>query len=135
MRVCLPQWCGEVYVIKGDLHTFIDKRSELTVLLRPTGAPTPYCSCKFAARINRKYDLEYMKERTMSPKNKKIPQYYVASNTIKPSAIGQDYVKFTEKEAVDQARKLVEQDGQERYIVKIIRRVRRKPQPVVVEKV
>lgn len=105
------------------------------------------------------YKVQFLtdkKEIPMAPTNKKQPKFYVASlsitKTLNPEAmVNQDaafrearayegggadnYVKFTEKEAIDQAKALVEKDGTERYVVKIVRRVRRAPRPVVVESV
>lgn len=113
--------------------------------------PHPNCRC-VAAPIEGGKD--------MAPKNKKTPKYYVASvaitRTLNPEADlrgmsfedhraldrgyppepnGAGYVKYTEKEAIDQAKALVEKDGMDRYVVKVIRRVRRAPRPVVVESV
>lgn len=72
----------------------------------------------------------------MAPKNTKRPRFYVGSKAatqVKPD--GSCWAKFTEKEAIEHATKLVEQTGEEQFIVKVVKVVRRKPMPIVVESV
>jgi hypothetical protein len=74
------------------------------------------------------------KETGMAPKNAKRPRFYVGSKkAVQPDFRGETWAKFTEAEAIAHATKLVESTGEEQFIVKVIKVVRRKPQPIVVE--
>jgi hypothetical protein len=72
-----------------------------------------------------------IKEETVSPKNTALPRFYVGSKR----ALQNGWAKYTEKEAIDHAKMLLEQTHEEQFVVKIIKRVRRKSQPIVVETV
>jgi hypothetical protein len=71
---------------------------------------------------------------TMSPKNTARPKFYVGSKkAMTPDYKGETWAKYTEKEAIAHATKLVESTGEEQFIVKIIKVVKRRPMPIVVE--
>ena len=77
------------------------------------------------------------KDSRMSKKEKAL-RFYVGS----PKALSQNshhvggvWAKETLAEAVKHAQELCEKDGQEHFVVQIVRRVRRKVQPIVVETV
>lgn len=62
----------------------------------------------------------------------KLKKFYVGGRNTVPFS---GWVKDSLEEAIDHAKKLVESTGEEQYVVKVIRVVRRKPQPIVVETV
>lgn len=73
------------------------------------------------------------REEPVTLKNEKTKKFYVGNRN---TCSGQtDWAYHTEAEAIDHARRLVESSGQEQYIVKIVKVVKRKPQPIVVETV
>jgi hypothetical protein len=78
------------------------------------------------------------KEKTVAPKSK--VKFYVGKQDVCEGTDGyhgelEGWGKATLQEAIDQAKELVEKTGKPQYIVKVIKVVRRKPQPVIVEDV
>jgi hypothetical protein len=72
----------------------------------------------------------------MAPKNTARPKFYVGSQkATQPDYKGETWAKMTEKEAIEHATQIVKRTGEAQFIVKIIKVVRRKPQPIVVEAV
>lgn len=128
------------------------ERAEVTIMPtgeRPARAITPNCLRTSYADIDRdivenikKQAIANLanliaKENTVAPKNEKIPRFYVGSKAVFSPRNGErePWAKHTEAEAIAHATRLVEASGGEQYIVKIIKVVKRRPMPIVVEKV
>lgn len=112
---------GTIYEFEGWVRRFSTGAECVEITVQPSGPVT----------------VREEGEEQVAPKNDKMPRFYVGSASVfKPGYGGSEpWAKFTEKEAIDQAKALVESTGKEQFIVKIIKVVRRKPQPVVVETV
>lgn len=72
-----------------------------------------------------------MKGKKLDPAALKANRFYVGSRL----AIERRWGKASLKEAIKQGETLLESTGDEQFIVKIVKRVRRKPQPILVEDV
>lgn len=66
----------------------------------------------------------------MAPKNSKRPRFYVGSTNVRDG-----WAKHTLNEAIADAKALVESTGHEQYVVQVIRVVRKRPTPIIVETV
>lgn len=66
---------------------------------------------------------------------KKFNRFYVGSKSILPGGSNPTWAKGTLKDAIAHATELCEATGEEQIVVQVIRVVRKKPQPVVVETV
>jgi hypothetical protein len=79
------------------------------------------------------FTVNFKEEQTMS--KQKRNNFFVAPNTVgeRYEGIGEGHP--TLKDAVAHATKLTDSDGQERCVLQRVRVTRRKPQPVVVEKI
>lgn len=65
----------------------------------------------------------------------KFPRFYVGSKSVMPAGSNAQWAKGTLKEAIAHATTLCEQTGQDQFVVQVVRVVRRKTPPVVVETV
>ena len=86
-------------------------------------------------RFTRALQKELERELNMPLKSKQaepLKKFYVG---IGPKRITRGWAKATLKEAVNHAVRLCEEDGEEHWVVRIVRVVKPKHAPVVVEKV
>lgn len=116
-------------VVMMDSISF-DHRYRVT--LAPTGRPVSLLGVAASFYDRSAPDrAELQKEKTVHPKTmrKGLKGFYVGSNTVSP-----EWTKATEAEAVKQAEELVASGQQEEaFVVRIVKVVRRKPQPIVAE--
>lgn len=150
ISVNLPEWSGDVYVLRVQLHTEVDNVAEANITVRPTGAPRGVHLRE--GQIFVPFGIfPAMKEQPVKIRNK----YYVAADKVTaPFEQGQDNVApgvtlahpknystsahWTRKDlkgAIDHAKQILENNPNQEHvaIVKIIRVVRREKTPLVVE--
>lgn len=96
------------------------------------------CNVDFAAV--EKWMLDYLKEKKMEDED--FNKYYVGSNKVFiRDSYGKDrgkhWVKDTLEEAVEHAKRILEeeQDKEYTFVVKIVRVIRRQKQPMVVTRI
>jgi hypothetical protein len=126
-------WRFKAFIIRIDVHSTLDAYTTCTVSLQLDGQ----------ARIHqlKENPVSNMRTGIQIPKGaegKRVlreRQYYVGSKNILPGGTSPGWGKPTLEAALEHARELIDQDGTDQFIVKIVRVVRRKKTPNTVEKV
>lgn len=78
--------------------------------------------------------MKKLKEKNMSSIPKTIKKrFYVGSLSVFQN--GNNHLKTTLSEAVDEAKRKLEETDEEQFVVQIVRVVRREQKPIIVEKV
>ena len=109
------------------------------VLAVPTNEPHPNCRSTFTPTKEKRMSrcITTAKTGIEIPKGKELKdrQFYVGSKQIFPGGNNEDWANGTIEDALAHAQKMVEETGEDQFVAKIIRVVRKRPTPVDVEKV
>jgi hypothetical protein len=146
----------DAYVTKVNLHSSVDGLATVDVTLQPTGPPildsdiTSLQRARTRAKTElavfanavdvaqaRKYFAFAIRGFPVIKKETpvKLKRFYIGKPEVVEGRDGMRWAKDTLAEAIEQAKLRAEETDQPQYIVKVIKVVRKKPQPVVVEDV
>lgn len=144
--VALGPYTGKAYVLRvAPMGGFA------SITLRPTGKPVTFLGralAEAAAGVRARLERELINGTSMcrcvpigitSTKEKttvkKVKRFYIGKPEVIEGRDSSHWAKDTLPEAIEHAKQRAEETGEPQYVVKVIKVVRRKSQPIVVEDV
>jgi hypothetical protein len=119
--VAIGPYTGKAYVLRVAIRSGFAH-----VTLRPTGKPVTFLERARCVPV------------VINPKEtrvKKVKRFYIGKPEVIEGRDSSHWAKDTLPKAIEHAKQRAEETGEPQYVVKVIKVVRRKSQPIIVEDV